>query len=100
MLRGSHKKIRNCGGEYPESTWANKGYQIGPITMFECPKTFIKKSSVNLLSALDTMDAMGLTVAETADQIPNIYIEFQKILKRERADIQNAIAKKSEGQGE
>lgn len=55
-----HSKIRNCGNQYPESDWAKKGYEVGPIRIFECPKTFVTQDAVGYVEAFDFSQSTGL----------------------------------------
>lgn len=60
---------RNCGGKFPQSEFAKKGYQIGPLKLFECPKTFIKRSSIETLRFIDNLaEFKGPELLETKTQ--------------------------------
>jgi hypothetical protein len=95
MSYGSDKRLRNCGGKYPESHTAQKGYYVGPLRIYECPKTFIKKSSLEAIDAVDLVEK-GLfkldpvqTQAKIVEIIKTVAFERMKISEQTKVNMQS-----------
>lgn len=83
-------KKRNCLNQYPDSEYAKKGYQVGPIMVFECPKTFVKGSSMGLLKLFDSIQELGSR--DTLNQYSNRFVELYWLAKSERNKISKALS--------
>lgn len=88
MLLKQDQNIRNCGGRYPESTWAKKGYDIGPIKIFECPKTFISKQAEEIIRAYDLIKIVGIPFSHDLSEVTNEFMEIAEIIETERSAIE------------
>lgn len=97
MKAGKHKRTRNCGGKYPEASWAKKGFNLGPMTIYQCPKTFIRQSSMEILKYMDTTEKLGVKVYERIQDVPQIYVDFKTVIDRQRQMIAKSLASNSAG---
>lgn len=88
MEYGFHKRDRNCGGQYPEGTWAQSGFDVGPIKINQCPKTFISDQVRQIIDNADT-ERLYFEKPRPAD-VENRKIELWKLLDYERERIQRA----------
>lgn len=86
MRMNQHSRLRNCEGKYPDSHFAKNGLYIGPLKIYECPKTYVSKYHVELINLVDTVDSMNVPL--DLNKTSNRFIALNKLVKRERFLIQ------------
>ncbi len=82
---------RNCGGDFPDSRYAKDGYWIGSIKVHECPKTFVKRKSIEILKFFDALESARTPLSQNAKDLPNRTMQFLSIIREERAKIEQSI---------
>lgn len=87
-----HKNIRNCGDQYPNASFATKGYQLGPISVFECPKTYIDKRTKSLIDAYDASQTLKIPFVQTMGELSPIYVEIAELIESERSQIRSQLS--------
>lgn len=92
MVNLSHSTIRNCGGKYPQSHWAIYGYDIGPLRIYQCPKTFVSKEALSLIHAYDAAQATKVPYAKDMDELCASYIDLAETIENERVLIEQQKA--------
>jgi len=87
MYYQSHSTIRNCKGKYPNSTWAKKGFVLGSVQIYQCPKTYIKKNTIGLIDLYDfhkTFTPNNFPFGEA----PAWFVELAKVIENTRSEIE------------
>ncbi len=83
-----HQRDRNCEGKYPNSTWAKTGFDVGPIKINQCPKTFITGEARQKIENVDT-ERLYFEKPRPYE-VENYKIELWKIIDYEREKISSA----------
>lgn len=86
-----HRTMRNCKGQYPESTYARSGYKLGPLQINECPKTYVSRAAWTLIEAYDQSQISGIKFGLTMDSIPARYFDLCRTVEEERSNIRALI---------
>jgi hypothetical protein len=95
-LKYKKNEARNCGNRFPKSKLAKEGYLFGPFKVFECPKTFVKRSGIEWLKFFDTIEFAKLPFASDIRTIPNKFMELFQVFREERFKIEKAISGKKQ----
>jgi len=83
----TYERIRNCGGKYPESSYAQNGYRLGPLELRQCPKTFIDRRAKAIVEVYDESQHLGVPIAESYAKVPMAYLEAASLIENQRSVI-------------
>lgn len=78
-------KIRNCQGRYPDSPWAKGGYTLGPLKIYQCPKTYIEEFHVEVIQSFDLFKQCPGT--KSILEMPNQFVDTSKLIETERSKV-------------
>lgn len=90
MSHKIHENIRNCGGKFPQSHYAKNGLEIGPLKIFQCPKTYVSTKVKTLIDAYDQYKHMGIKFFESAKEMPAEFMDMARVIENERLNISRA----------
>ena len=80
-----HNTIRNCEGKFPNSHWAKTGYQIGPVKINQCPKSFQGHKAKKIIEAFDNFKHLELPFYGSLSEVPNQFVELGRLIENERS---------------
>ena len=85
MENNLHKTIRNCEGKFPQSHWAKNGYDIGPVKINQCPKSFQGSKARKMIEAFDNFKHLQLPFYQALNEVPNQFVELSRLIENERS---------------
>jgi hypothetical protein len=95
------QKNRNCGGRFPEGNIGQNGFELSDFKIYECPKTYIKKSVVELLEMIRSAKQFGIKLlSDKPEEIQNYSIEILKTIELEMERVRQAIQARPAPMGE
>lgn len=87
-VKNKANQARNCGGQFPHSGVAKQGYEISDVIIYECPKTFIKQSSIDFIRFVETSEDLGAPLFKEIAGLPS-----KLVIAWKEVATQKAIAK-------
>lgn len=82
---------RNCGGKFPNSDFARKGYPVSDFKIFECPKTYIKNWALHFIELIDAHHDLKTPLAEDLSKLPSRFVKLWQIVETEKAKVRNDL---------